>query len=149
MSLLDVYLRFERLGKTRSKARLDLVGYNQVYEPLQKQDKVWIYLSSTPEHISPNQKRKSELCITGSDGKYITGVFIPDIHRPEIGYGDIKATTDAALFLICENSLEVLIAKGKKNSVFALYQLLADGELDEEIGALRERSKSVSQIGSK
>jgi len=68
----------------------------------------------------------------------VSGVFIPDIQRPGIGYGDIKGTTDAALFVISENSLEILIAKGKKNTAFALYQLLVDGELDSEIEALRK-----------
>jgi hypothetical protein len=144
MSLLDLYCRFERLGNTRSKARLDLVARTQEYEPLQKQGKAWVYLSVVPEHIRANQQRKSELGITGSDGKYISGVFIPSIQRPNIGYGDIKGTTDAALFLIDENSLEILIAKGRKNTVFALYQLLADGELDGEIEALRKHAGEVS-----
>ena len=144
MSLLDVYCRFERLAKTRSKARLDLVFCSQVYEPLQKQNKAWIYLIKIPEHIRGNQARKSELCLTGSDGKYISGVFIAEITKPEIGYGDIKGTTDAALFLISENSLEILIAKGKKNTAFALFQLLADGELDREIKILKQSIKSAN-----
>ena len=138
MRLLDVYCRFERLGKTRSKTRLDLVFCNEIYESLQRQGKAWIYFMRVPEHIEGNQKRQSELCLTGSDGKYISGVFIPEVTKPEIGYGDIKGTTDAALFLIGENSLEILIAKGKKNTAFALYQLLADGELDSEIETLRK-----------
>ena len=138
MRLLDVYCRFERLGKTRSKTRLDLVACNEIYDPLQRQDKAWVYLISVPEHIEGNQKRKSESCLTGGDGKYVSGVFIPDIQRSGMGYGDIKGTTDAALFLISENSLEILIAKGKKNTAFALYQLLADGEFDSEIEALRK-----------
>ncbi len=138
MRLLDVYCRFERLGKTRSKTRLDLVACNEIYQPLQTHGKAWVYLISVPEHIEGNQKRKSERCLTGGDGKYVSGVFIPDIQRSGIGYGDIKGTTDAALFVISENSLEILIAKGKKNTAFALYQLLVDGELDSEIEALRK-----------
>ena len=138
MRLLDVYCRFERLGKTRSKTRLDLVACNEIYDPLQRQGKVWVYLISVPEQIEGNQKRKSEICLTGGDGKYVSGVFIPDIQRSGMGYGDINGTTDAALFVIGENSLEILIAKGKKNTAFALYQLLADGELDSEIEALRK-----------
>ena len=133
MRLLDVYCRFEKLGTTRSKTILDLVACNAIYEPLQRQGKAWVYLISVPEHIEGNQKRKSEICLTGGDGKYVSGVFIPDIQRSGIGYGDIKDTTDAALFVIGENSLGILIAKGKKNTAFALYQLLADGELDNEI----------------
>ncbi len=138
MTLLDVYCRFERLDKSRSKTRFDLVACNEIYEPLQRQGKPWVYLISVPEHIEGNQKRKSEICLTGGDGKYVSGVFIPDIQRSGIGYGDIKGTTDAALFVIRENRLEILIAKGKKNTAFALYQLLVDGELDSEIEALRK-----------
>ena len=144
MRLLDVYCRFEKLGTTRSKTRLDLVACNAIYEPLQRQGKAWVYLISVPEHIEGNQKRKSELCLTGGDGKYVSGVFIPDIQRPGLGYGDIKGTTDAALFVISENSLEILIAKGKKNTAFALYQLLADGELDREINILKQSIKSAN-----
>ncbi len=145
MRLLDVYCRFEKLGTTRSKTRLDLVACNAIYEPLQRQGKAWVYLISVPEHIEGNQKRKSEICLTGGDGKYVSGVFIPDIQRSGIGYGDIKGTTDAALFVIGENSLEILIAKGKKNTAFALYQLLADGELDSEIEVLRKQSNEFSE----
>ena len=138
MNLLDIYYGFERLSNSRSKSRLDLVTLTQTYELLPNPNKAWIYLIKVHEHIRGNQARKSELCLTGSDGKYISGVFIPEITKPEIGYGDIKGTTDAALFLLGENSLEILIAKGKKNTAFALYQLLADGELDHEIEALRK-----------
>lgn len=74
MSLLDVYCRFEGLGNTRSKARLDL----------QKQNKAWIYLMKVPEHIRGNRERKSEHCLVGSDERYISGVFIPENTRPEI-----------------------------------------------------------------
>ena len=144
MNLLDIYYGFERLNNSRSKTRLDLVVGTQIYEPLQKSSKAWIYLIKVPEHIRGNQARKSELCLTGSDGKYISGVFIPEITKPEIGYGDIKGTTDAALFLLAENSLEILISKGKKNTAFALFQLLADGELDREIEILKQSIKSAN-----
>jgi len=144
MNLLDTYYGFERLSNSRSKSRLDLVTLTQTYELLPNPNKAWIYLIKVPEHIRGNQARKSELCLTGSDGKYISGVFIPEITKPEIGYGDIKGTTDAALFLLGENSLEVLIAKGKKNTAFALYQLLADGELDREIDILKQSIKSAN-----
>jgi len=144
MNLLDTYYRFEKLSNSRSKSRLDLVTCSQTYEPLQKQSKAWIYFMKVPEHIRGNQARKSELCLTGSDWKYISGVFIPETTKPEIGYGDINGTTDAALFLLGENRLEILIAKGKKNSTFALYQLLADGELDREIEILKQSIKSAN-----
>ena len=98
MNLLDIYYGFERLSNSRSKSRLDLVTCSQIYEPLQKQSKAWVYLIKVPEHIRGNQARKSELGLVGSDGKYISGVFIPEITKPELGYGDIKGTTDAALF---------------------------------------------------
>ena len=77
MNLLDIYYGFERLGNSRSKSRLDLVACSQTYEPLQKQSKAWVYLIKVPEHIRGNQERKSELGLVGSDGKYISGVFIP------------------------------------------------------------------------
>ncbi len=147
MHLLDIYYRFERLNKTRSKSRLDLVACSQSYEPLQKQNKDWIY-STQSDHIQASQNRKPAFTITGGSGNHITGVFIPEVRRHEIGYGDIKGTTDAALFILAENQLEIFIAKGKKNAAFALFQLLADGELDDEIEVLRKQSKPIHQIDS-
>ncbi|NIQ08083.1 MAG: hypothetical protein GWO20_20915, partial [Candidatus Korarchaeota archaeon] len=43
----------------------------------------------------------------------------------------------------------ILIAKGKKASALALYYLLADGELDSEINALREQATAHSENGLK
>jgi len=59
---------------------------------------------------------------------------------------DIKGTTDAALFLIGKNSLEIFIAKGKKNAVLGLYQLLADGELASEIDILRSIAGLINSL---
>ena len=130
--MIDVYLRYERLADTRSKTRLDLIAKNKAYEHLQAlpQGESWLYLTPTPEHVKRHQKAESDLCITGSDGKYVSAVFVPNILKPTFGYGDIKGTGDAALFIIGQDSLDVLIAKGKKNSVYWLYNLLVDGELD-------------------
>ncbi len=70
---------------------------------------------------------------------------MPHWRRWQICERCVKGTTDAALFLISENSLEILIAKGKKNTGFALYQLLADGELDNEIEVLKKQSNEFSE----
>ena len=114
MRLVDVYCRFERLGKTRSKTRLDLVACNELYEPLQRHDKAWVYLISVPEHIEGNQKRKSEICLTGGDGKYVSGVFIPDIQSSGIGYGDIKGTPTRPCLSLVKTVLRYSLQKEKR-----------------------------------
>ena len=142
---VDIYLKYERLGKTKSKTRFDLIRHSGRYEPCMVKGKTWIYLTGA-KHIKATQKRKPDITITGGSGNHITSVFIPDTKRPELAYGDIKGTTDAALFLIGKNSLEIFIAKGKKNAVLGLYQLLADGELASEIDILRSIAGLINSL---
>ena len=73
-------------------------------------------------------------------------MFVPNILKPTFGYGDIKGTGDAALFIIGQDSLEVLIVKGKKNSAYWLYNLLVDGELDAEIDVLIPETENKKMV---
>lgn len=70
----------------------------------------------------------------------ISSIIIPD---PEIflGYGDVNSTNDA---LIIEFSpewidVEIFVARGLKNNKLNIYQLVVDGELDEEMESFRNK----------
>ena len=141
---LDVYYRFERLDNSKSKARRDLTACSEIYNPIHYKNgegKSWIYLNDHPDHILVNSKRQFELSISRGDGKHISGIIFPDPEKPHLGYGDIKNTFDALLFVFNHDNacVEIFIAKNKKNTIQNLYFLLCDGELDEEIQHLREQ----------
>jgi phosphoenolpyruvate synthase/pyruvate phosphate dikinase len=72
---------------------------------------------------------------------------VPDVTRL-LGYGDVKGTKDALLFVSNEDYtwMYVFVARGQKSNKTALYNLLADGELDEEIEELIKRALLESEL---
>ena len=54
------------------------------------------------------------------------------------------------LFLFSEDykQLEIFIARGHKRNRVNLYNLFADGELDDEVEAMRKAAKSVGKQAS-
>ena len=70
------------------------------------------------------------------------------------GYGDVRGTADALLFVFdgveivnCnipqEAAIEVFVARGKSKDRVPLYNLLTDGELDEEMSELRAKAAGL------
>lgn len=66
----------------------------------------------------------------------------------EIGFGDARGTNDALLFVFHNlrlidgviqkgSVIEVFIARGRSKDRVPLFELLSDGELDEEMNELR------------
>ncbi|MDN5291810.1 MAG: hypothetical protein PWQ06_2049 [Anaerophaga sp.] len=106
-----------------------------------KAGKLFFYFHDVPEHFNANVKRKADKAITKT--KNISSVFVPDVNLL-FGYGNIKATQDAILFVFNRDytQMDVFIARGQKNNQIALYNLLADGELDEEMEALKKQAQT-------
>lgn len=144
--VIDCYYRFEKLNPEKSKSRFDLVFNSDIYEPVHNPNikgQVFIYCSPNP-HIKAHINRKSSLTISARN-KHLTSVYIPEvITKPELAYGDYSK--DAILMILQEKSIELLICKGEKNLVPNLYNLLYDGELDEEIEQFRNRAGSPLNI---
>lgn len=98
------------------------------------------------------KKKNAGLAMTkGSHG--ITSLIRPDINL-NLAFGDIKGTKDAAIFVFNPDFkekgiiiIEVFIARGLKNNDIPLWDLLIDGELDEEMETLRR--KAVTKIVTK
>ncbi|MCD8306362.1 MAG: hypothetical protein LUC49_06900 [Prevotella sp.] len=69
-------------------------------------------------------------------------MYIPDVEQPLKGYGDVKGTGDGLLFLFSADmkQMEVFVARGYKRCINELCTLFIDGELDDEIEALRNRA---------
>lgn len=81
---------------------------------------------------------------------------MPDVAK-NIAYGDFRGTTDALLFVFHNlnvvngviqkgSVIEVFVARGKSKDRVPLFEMLSDGELDEEMNELRGKA-SPTDIG--
>lgn len=136
MKVIDCYYRFEKLNPEKSKSRYDLTFNSATYEPLNNPNhkgEIFIYFGSNP-YIKSSSNRKASFSISARN-KHLTGVFIPEIEKPNYAYGDNGK--DALLIIMTERCIEIFICKDKKNLTANLLNLLFDGELDSEIEAFR------------
>lgn len=142
MNVIDCYYRFEKLNPEKSKSRFDLVYNSDIYEPIHNPNskgEVFIYFGSNP-NIKARGNRKSDYTITARN-KHLTSVFIPEIGKPNLAFGDYSQ--DAILILLSEKTIELLICKGKKNLLQNLFNLLYDGELNDEIEGFRKQTQTL------
>ena len=154
--ILTDYYRFEKLSEQKSKMRIDCTASTASYNALEsmknKHGELFLYLGDNT-HTQAGKERKADLAL--SKTTHISSIYNPDIEK-SFWYGDMKGTADAFLFIHKDFTLvegrvqtgaiiELFIARGQRNNRTALYNLLADGELDEEINKLRNRvTKSVT-----
>lgn len=164
--ILTDYYRFEKEA-LKSKTRLDCVastgGYDELEEMRADKDfkgsttrdqitrgDLIIYLGDIPETFGGDVHRKADKCITAK-GRNVSSIYVPDIESG-LAYGDFRGTEDAVLFVFEDfavkdgriqkgSVLEMFIARGKSKDRMALYNLFADGGLDEEISALKAGAK--------
>lgn len=168
MILTDLY-RFEKKAGTISKLRIDCTASTRSYEPLEnkratkglrhtgKRDgcnvgDLFCYFGDVPEQFGGDAKRKADRALTKT--KNISSIYVPD-PCSGLAYGDMKGTADALLFVMQDAEvtdgrlndgavIEIFVARGLARNRVALYNELADGLLDDEIAALRERAVTES-----
>lgn len=148
MSKLTDYYKFEVLKVLKSH-RFDCTASTGNYEPLEgkyktgrdKLNRLYCYYNGVPDTFSANAQRKADRAITDGGCNW-SSVYTPDLDNPLLGYGDLISTKDAMLFVFSEDykQMEVFIARGLKNNVKGLFALLTDGELAEEMEALRQQA---------
>ena len=149
MILTDLY-RFEKLPNQGSKQRIDCVAstasYNQLEVLRNKAGELFLYIGDNT-YTKAGKQRKSDLTL--SKTTHISSMYCPDLKSPYL-YGDMKGTTDAFLFILQNVKLingrvqngaiiELFVARGQKNNRTQLYNTLCDGELNEEMEALRKQ----------
>lgn len=147
MIITDYYKMQELV--VRQSHRYDCVKSTGDYEPFEqiaqraKVGHFFFYYGEVPKSFSSHAQRKAERVI--SNQKNISSVYIPDIHNRLKGFGEVVGTNDAILFLFSEDykEMEMFIARGYKNDVRALFYLFCDGELDDEIEAIRARANTI------
>jgi hypothetical protein len=145
MALLDCYYRFESSTVSKARTRRDLVRRAGEYEPLHRANSsgtVCLYLSDASSIKSQN-RRKPQQRISDPKSNHISAVYRPEPSAPCLGYGDVRGTHDALLFVFSDDTtiMEVFIAKGKSTVVQNLFDLLHDGELAQEIERLRRMAR--------
>ena len=146
MILSDFYY-FEHLQECKSATRFDCTVSTKSNPELEllrnKQGRLFIYYGDVPENFRADVKRKADKVL--SKTKSISSVFVPDVSKP-IAFGDIRGTKDALLFVFNTDAtaFELYVARGQKNNRAALYNLIADGELDNEIAEMKK--KAVTEI---
>ena len=118
------------------------------YDALHKSGKrnpteIPLYISPVPDAVHSHSQRKPSLAISGAGGVYFSGLYIPDLTKPNIAYGDMAE--DALLFIKGEDQAEVLVSKGKKVLSFQLFNMLSDNDSDmmAEIADLREKAEAA------
>ena len=147
MKTIDCYYLFEKLNPEKSKSRFDLVYNSEIYEPVHNPNakgEVFIYFGSNP-NIKAKGNRKTDYTISARN-KHLSCVFIPEITKPNLAFGDFGS--DAILILLSEKSIELLICKGKKNLSQNLFNLLFDSELDSEIEAFRGQRQKLKLVSN-
>lgn len=164
MILTDYYL-FERVA-TKSKTRLDCKLSTNSYPVFEekavtksqgateKRDAInvgdlLIYLGDVPWNFRGDVHRKADKSIS-IKGENISSIFVPDVTK-NFAYGDVKGTSDALLFVfhnleivngvISSGSVvEIFVARGKSKDRVALYEMICDDHLDDEMDELISRA---------
>lgn len=142
MILSDYYL-FEHLQECKSATRFDCListKSNPDFEALRnKHGQLFLYYGDVPDNFNASSKRKADKVLTKT--KSISSVFVPDVTKP-FAFGDVRNSKDALLFVFDADytAFELYVARGQKNNRAALYNLLADGELADEIVVLKQRA---------
>lgn len=145
--ILSDYYKFVHLPECKSATRFDCVEStksNPDFEILRnKEGRLFLYYGDIPANYKADARRRADKVLTKT--KSISSVFVPDVTN-SFAFGDIRGTNDALLFIFNPNNtvFELFVARGQKHNRGALYNLLSDGELNEEISELKQ--KAVTEI---
>lgn len=161
--IITDYYKFTKLPNQNSKLRIDCVASSGSYPQLEalrakreirkteKRDgckigNLSLFIGDNT-YTKAGTDRKADLAL--SKTFHISSIYCPEPELP-YWYGDFKGTADALLFI--QNAkfvdgriqagavIECFVCRGQRNNRASLYNLLADGELDDEIEAIRKAS---------
>lgn len=100
--------------------------------------------STRPKGFKPNKEGSAEMILAKSSNN-ISSVYVPNLTRYYIGYGDVNTTKDAIIIVFDEvnKTIEIFIARGLKYHKSNLYNEVVEGYLDAEMEALRQTCINV------
>jgi hypothetical protein len=149
--IITDYYRMQELKKLKSH-RFDCVASTGGYPPFEeiakrsRSKRFFFYYSEVPSTFSGDAKRRADRVITNTDN--ISSVFVPDLEKPLLAYGDTRGTNDAILFEFSPDykGVEVFIARGYKNNQRALFNLFAEGELEQDLEEVRRLANGADEV---
>lgn len=172
MILTDFY-RFERLC-TISKTRLDCVRSTKSYPVFEEKRSSRSTAASAktcavvvggltgryvpPTYVKASSDRQASFAIAMAKD-HISSIYEPS-PKAGAGYGNVNGKSDALLFVfhnfeVVNNApqpgavMEVFVARGMARDALSILWAFVDGELDEEIEALRNRATPDPTFESK
>lgn len=142
------YYRCEELKKLKSH-RYDCVASTGNYSPFEAladrshAKRLHFYYNGVPDTFNRYARRNAERAITNI--KNISSVFIPDLNRPLIGYGDTRGTNDALIFVFAPDysAVEVYVAPGMRYNQRQLWEAFAAGAYTREVMELKAASRPI------
>jgi hypothetical protein len=147
--IITDYLKGEKL--TSAKSRFDIVASSDEYDLFERLlinkrgFNVGGHSINLVERPARWNEKNATLALTKGSHN-ITSLVQPDVSL-NFAFGDIQGTSDALLLIFNAdyrvkdiNSFEIFIARGLKNSVMSLWNMLLDGELNEDLEILRGRA---------
>ena len=145
--ILTDYYKMQEI-RVRKSHRFDCTASTGRYNPFEaiankcrdKKKRFFFYYGGVPDSFNAYAQRKADRVITNGDN--LSSVYIPDLDNPLLGYGDMKGTNDALLFLFTDDykQIEIFVARGYKNHAKGLFTLFADDELADEVADLRQQA---------
>lgn len=148
--IIDNYSLYQK--KQGKKHTFTLAMSTGLYEAIHRRGKrapseIPLYITPVPDAIHCHSERKPALSLSGAGSVYYSGLYIPDLERPELAFGDIGL--DAILFIGQREKAELFIAKGKKCVAAQLYSMLSDADPDllAEIEDNRKKAKGFTNKG--
>lgn len=154
--ILTDYYKGEKL--TDAKSRFDIVSSSGEYDLFESLliNKRGFNVGGLSFYCGerPNRWKKKNADLAISKGSHnITSLTRPDIEK-NFAYGDINGTNDACIIVFntdfkqtAINTIEIFVARGLKNDLNGLWDLLIDGELDEEMENLRQNAVTKTVTG--
>lgn len=149
--ILTDYYRFVKLPDQKSIHRIDCKESTWSYDRLEllrdSAGFLFLYLTDNT-YTKAGIKRKADLALSKRD--HISSIYTPDVNV-DFWYGDFNNSGDAILFVVHNwnyingavqvgSEIEMFIARGQRHNCIQLFNLLCDGELDDDMETLRENA---------
>lgn len=147
--ILTDYYKLERLPENANKRtpRYDCTLSTKSYRAFEEMaarsrvKRFFCYYNGIPDTFSDRARAQAERAISNSNN--ISSVFIPDLQRSHLGFGDVKGSNDAILFLFSKDysTMELFISRGNKSNQQSLYHYMTEGKLANEMKYLRDTAR--------
>jgi len=140
-NLTDAKSRFDIIKSTGNHPFLEIILKNKKKFNI---DGLSFNYTQRPDVFKGDERRKAEMIICKGSSS-ISSVFVPNLDKFYIGYGDVKTTNDAIIILFDDNKkiIELFIARGLKQDKQQLYSEVVSGFYDDELEAIRQTSRDV------